>query len=87
MRPAAAQIVHRSAARQEADQRRALREARRLDVPYKESHLRPGRRLGRDQGAKPHAEGSDRFRFENGNHPRVVEPVFPALHRKQKVRL
>lgn len=86
-RPAQAQIVHRSRGWQDTDNRRAAREARRLESPYKESHLKPGRRLKRGQGDRPAAETGNQLRFENGNHPRVVEPKFPALrHPRRKGR-
>lgn len=84
--PAAAQTVHRSAGRQDADHRRALREARGAESPYKNSHLQPGRRLRRGHGDHPRPEGSDQFRYENGNHPRVVQPMFPALRRKRRIQ-
>lgn len=81
---AGAQTVHRSKARQDADHRRAQRTAQRLESPYKESHLQPGRRLKRGQGDQPRPEGSDQLRFENGNKPRVVQPKFPLGKRRQK---
>ncbi|WP_375418859.1 hypothetical protein [uncultured Hymenobacter sp.] len=80
--PAAAQTTHRSAGRQDADQRRAQREARRLPSPYADSHLQPGRRLRRGEGNQPRPEGSDLVRFENGNRPRAVKRSPLAGRRK-----
>ena len=84
--PALAQTAHRSATRQNADHRRAQREAKRLQTPYEETHLLPGQHLRRGAGDHPRPEGSDQFRYENGNRPRVVQPVFLALRRKRKVQ-
>lgn len=76
--------MRRSAAQQDADQRRADREARRLDSPYKDSHLQPGQRLRRGEGDRFRPEGADQGRFENEKRPRAVKRPLPPSRRKHK---
>ena len=65
-----AQIVHEKPAQVNAANRRALREARRTESPYKESHLdvTPAR-LKRGQSTQPVPEGSSKLRYRPNPHP------------------
>ena len=65
-----AQIVYEKPAQVKAANRRALREAKRTESPYKESHLdvTPAR-LRRGQSIQHLPEGSDKLRYKSNPHP------------------
>ena len=65
-----AQIVHSKPAQVNAANRRALREAKRTESPYKESHLAvTSARLKRGQSTQHAPEGSDELRYKPNPHP------------------
>ena len=84
---AQAQIVHAKPAQVKAANRRALREAARTESPYKDSHLdvTPGR-LRRGASTQPAPEGSQEFRYKNGNAPNDKPPGLLGLGRKKDAR-
>ena len=65
-----AQIVYEKPAQVKAANRRALREAKRTESPYKESHLdvTPAR-LRRGQSIQHLPKGSDKLRYKSNPHP------------------
>ena len=82
--PAHAQIAHEKPGKVKAANRRALREARRTDAPYKDTHLQVTRdQLKRGKSEQPAPEGSKDLRFRDGT-PTVKEPGFLGLGRKKQ---
>lgn len=79
-----AQIVPSSPARQRADNRRALREARRTDLPYQDSHLDVARQQLRRGSTAPGPRGADEPRFDRHGRPRGSKAGFPGLRRRAK---
>ena len=81
---AQAQIGPTSPAQQRAANRQALRDARRTEVPYKESHLdvKP-QHLKRGSSEAPKAVANEP-RFGRDGAPHVATRKFPALRRKPK---
>ena len=65
-----AQIVHEKPAQIKAANRRALREAKRTESPYKDSHLdvTPAH-LRRGQSIQHLPEGSDKLQYKPNPHP------------------
>lgn len=65
-----AQIVYEKPGQVKAANRRALREAKRIESPYKESHLdvTPAL-LRRGQSIQHLPEGSDKLRYKPNPHP------------------
>lgn len=82
---APAQIAPTSPGQQRAAARRAQREARRAEAPYKDGHLAVASQPPR-RGAASHptrvAPGEPRF-GRNGA-PRVAKPLLPGLRRRPK---
>lgn len=78
------QIVPTSPARQHAEARRALREAARTEVPYKDSHLEVSRRQLRRGATERPARVAGEPRFGRDGAPHVTEPKFPGLRRRLK---
>ena len=65
-----AQIVREKPAQVKAANRRALREAKRTESPYKDSHLDvTSARLKRGQSTQPLPEGSNKLRYRPNPHP------------------
>lgn len=85
--PAALAQIRPTTARQirEAN-REAKRQAKKMDTPYKDTHLQVSTRLKRGEGDRPEPEGSNNLRFERDGTPRVVEPkaCFICPPRKKK---
>jgi hypothetical protein len=84
--PALAQIVREKPAQVKAANRRALREAKHTDAPYKDTHLDVSkRRLKRGNSEQPPLEGSDELKYKTGKAPNVKEPGILGLRRKKKL--
>ena len=82
---AQAQIVPTSAGSQRAANRRALREARHVDAPYKDSHLAVTRQRLRRGDSAPISPVAGEPRFDHDGQPHVTEPKYPGLRlRKRK---
>ena len=84
---ASAQTVAASPARLRAENRRALREARKVEAEYKESHLAVNRDdLKRDQSRALPRDGRARYKFDHTGTAQVSEPsrVNLRLGRKKK---
>ena len=75
---ALAQIAPSSPGSQRAAHRRALREARRTDAPYADSHLAGSRQLQRGEMA-PTGTVADEPNFGRDGRPHVTEPKYPGL--------
>ncbi|WP_046246895.1 hypothetical protein [Hymenobacter terrenus] len=82
---AAAQIIHKKPGQVKAANRRALREARRTNSPYKDSHLdvTPDR-LKRGQSTQPQPETNAELHYKNGTAPNVKPPGFLGLRPKKR---
>ncbi|WP_201985871.1 hypothetical protein [Hymenobacter rubidus] len=66
------QIVHEKPGKIKAANRRALRESKKTDSPYKDSHLDVTReQLKRGQSTPSRPEGSEDLRYKNGTAPNV----------------
>ncbi|WP_303309941.1 hypothetical protein [Hymenobacter sp. BT730] len=81
--PACAQISYSSPAQQRAENRRALRDARRVQTPYQESHLAVTRETFKDgdsgnQKARPN-DGREKYKFDHEGIPRVSVPMSAML--------
>lgn len=82
---APAQIAPSNPARQRAANRRALREARQTDTPYKDSHLAVSRQQLKRGESVPIAPVAGEPRFDRDGTPHVTEPKYPGLRlRKPK---
>ena len=82
--PAArAQIAKERPGRIRAANRRALREARQIESPYKDSHLdvTPDR-LRRGDSNAPQPEGSRRTKYATGTAPNVKPPGLLGFRRR-----
>ena len=80
---AAAQIAPTSPAQQRADNRRALREARRTETPYKDSHLTITAQQLKRGGSEARVAAADEPRFDRDGTPHATEPKYPALRRRK----
>lgn len=81
---ASAQIVKTN---QKAQNRRALRDARKYPAPYKDSHLAVGKDdLKREGGGRSAEADDDRdsYKFDNTGAARVSEPSYPVLRLRKK---
>lgn len=85
--PAAhAQIVREKPGQVKAANRRALREAKKTDSPYKDSHLDVTRdRLKRGQSTQTKPEKSDEVNYKKGTAPNVKGPGLLGVRRKKKL--
>ncbi|AMR28182.1 hypothetical protein A0257_14535 [Hymenobacter psoromatis] len=81
---AQAQIAPTSPARQRTDNRRALREARRTDLPYQDSHLDVTRRQLRRGSTAPGPRGAGEPRVDRRGRPRGREAGFLGLRRRAR---
>ncbi|TDN40090.1 hypothetical protein A8B98_15985 [Hymenobacter sp. UV11] len=81
---AQAQIAPTSPARQRADNRRALREARSTDLPYQDSHLDVTRQQLQRGGTAPGPRVAGEPRFDRHGRPRGSEAGFLGLRRRVK---
>lgn len=81
---AQAQIAPTSPARQRADNRRALREAHRTDLPYQDSHLDVTRQQLRRGNTDPGSHVAGEPRFDRHGRPRGSEAGFLGLRRRAK---
>ena len=82
---AQAQIEPSSPAQQRAANRRALREARRTDSPYKDSHLGVTRQQLKRGSSVPVQAGTEEPRFDGASPLPATEPKHPGLRlRKAK---
>ena len=82
---AQAQIAPSSPAQQRAANRRALREARRTDSPYKDSHLGVTRQQLKRGSSAPVQAGTEEPRSDQAGPPSATEPKHPGLRlRKPK---
>lgn len=81
---AQAQIAPISPAHQRADNRRALREARRTDLPYQDSHLDVTRQQLRRGSTAPGPRAASEQRFDRHGRPRGSEAGFLGLRRWAK---
>jgi len=84
--PAArAQTQASSPARQRAAERQALREARRTETPYTDSHLGATRRTPKRGESAPLPAVAGEPKFDRDGTPHVTEPKYPGLRlRKQQ---
>jgi hypothetical protein len=83
---ASAQIVDQRPAQVKAANRRALRETRHADSPYKDSHLGvTASRLKRGQSTHPRPESNKAVNYRKGTAPNVKPPGFLGLRRKKKI--
>jgi hypothetical protein len=79
------QIVQQKPAQVKAANRRALRETRNTDLPYKESHLAlTPNRLKRGESVQPRAETSRELDYKTGTSPNV-RPVGLLGRRKKNL--
>jgi len=83
---AQAQIVREKPAQVKAANRRALREAKRTDAPFKDSHLdvTPAR-LKRGKSTQPQPEISQELRYK-GTAPSVKPAGFLGLRKEKRQR-
>ena len=82
---AQAQTEASSPAQQRAASRRALREARRTETPYTDSHLGATHRPLKRGESAPVAPMAGEPKFDRDGTPHVTEPKYPGLRlRKQK---
>ena len=80
------QIVHPTPGRIKAENRRALRDARNIETPYKDSHLgiTPSR-LKRGDSPQAPPEGSKRLRYKKSTALKVKPPgLLDNLRRRKK---
>ena len=83
---ASAQIVDQKPGQVKAANRRALRETRHTDAPYKDSHLEvTAGRLKRGRSTQPHPQRDKDVNYRKGTAPNVKPPGFLGLRRKKKV--
>ena len=86
--PAHGQIAPEKPGKIKAANRRALREAKRTDSPYKDSHLDVTRaQLKRGQSAQPPAMTSKAVDYNKGTAPNVKPPGFLGLRRDKTTTL
>jgi hypothetical protein len=86
MPAAQAQIVREKPGKVKAANRRALREARKTDSPYKDSHLDITRdHLKRGQSNQPQPDNSDEVNYKKGTAPNVKSPGLLGARRKKKL--
>ncbi|MGY2131057.1 hypothetical protein ACW9KT_02430 [Hymenobacter sp. HD11105] len=72
---ASAQTVVKSPGRLRAENRRALRETKKYEAEYKDSHLAVNRDdLRRSQGRELPHDGRRRLQFDHTGTPKVSEP-------------
>lgn len=82
------QIVKEGPGKVKAANRRALREAKKTDSPYKDSHLDVTRdQLKRGQSTQPQAEASKAVDYKKGTAPNVKPPGFLGLRRDKTTTL
>lgn len=86
---AQAQLESSSPASQRAASRRALRDARKVQAPYKESHLAVSKKQLRVKAAGrlavlPPAAGQPDYKFSRDGTPRVSEPTKMHLRLRRK---
>lgn len=81
--PALAQIAPTSPARQRAEDRRALREARATEAAYKDSHLDVPRQHRQRGGLATPAPLADEPRFDRDGTPHVTTHRYPGLRRRR----
>jgi hypothetical protein len=95
-RPALAQIATEKPGKVKANNRRALREVRKTDTPYKDTHLDvPASRLKRGSSEAPQPEAGGREasskeqkkeqKYKTGKAPNVKEPGIFGVRRKKKL--
>lgn len=83
---AQAQIVREKPGQVKAANRRALRDAKKTDSPYKDSHLDVTRdRLKRGQSTQPQPETSSELNYKKGTAPNVKPPGLLGVRRKKKL--
>ncbi|MVN76164.1 hypothetical protein GO988_07490 [Hymenobacter sp. HMF4947] len=80
---ALAQIAPTSPARQRAENRRALREARATEAEYKDSHLDVTRQHLKRGGLAAPAPLAGEPRFDRDGTPHVTTPKYPGLRRRK----
>ncbi|MBD2767030.1 hypothetical protein IC235_03870 [Hymenobacter sp. BT664] len=81
-----AQIVPQKPAQVKAANRRALRETRQTDSPYKDSHLGvTADQLKRGESTQPQPETNKSVNYRKGTAPNVKGPGFLGLRRRKKV--
>ena len=84
--PAMAQITSAKPGKVKAANRRALREARKTDAPYKDTHLDVSKdRLKRGSSEPKAAPRGEEHKYKNGQAPNVKEPGILGLRRKKKL--
>ncbi|GAA4368049.1 hypothetical protein GCM10023185_40430 [Hymenobacter saemangeumensis] len=84
--PALAQIVREKPGKVKAANRRALREARKTEVPYKDTHLDVSKdRLKRGSSEPKATQHSNKLDYKHGIAPNVKEPGIFGLRRKKKL--
>ena len=82
---AQAQIAHEKPGKVKAANRRALRETKHTEAPYKDTHLQVTRaQLKRGKSDQPVPAGSKDLRFREDGTPAVKEPGFLGMGRKRK---
>ncbi|UOQ72907.1 hypothetical protein [Hymenobacter cellulosilyticus] len=84
---AAAQTEDMYPARKRAENRRALRDARKFKAEYKDSHLAVEKTdLKPGAAAKPQQpnDGRESYKFDNAGVPRVSEPAHIGLGLRKK---
>ncbi|MBF9222538.1 hypothetical protein [Hymenobacter ruricola] len=83
-----AQIVREKPGQVKAANRRALREAKRADVPFKDSHLDvTAEQLKRGRSTQPQPEVSREVNYKNGTAPNVKPAGFLGLRRDKTTTL
>jgi hypothetical protein len=82
------QIVHEKPAKIKAANRRALRDAKKTDSPYKDSHLDVTREhLKRGQSTPVQVETNKAVDYKKGTAPNVKPPGFLGLRRDKTTTL
>lgn len=82
------QIVKEGPGKVKAANRRALREAKKTDSPYKDSHLDVTRdQLKRGQSTQAQPEASKAVDYKKGTAPNVKPPGFLGLRRDKTTTL
>jgi hypothetical protein len=81
--PACAQTSYSSPAQQRAENRKALRDARRIQTPYQDSHLAVTRETFKagdsgNQKDRPN-DGREKYKFDHEGIPRVSVPMSAML--------
>ena len=85
--PAHAQITKEKPGRIRAANRRALREAREIDSPYKDSHLDVTReRLRRGGSTEPQPNASRDTEYATGTAPNVKPPSLLGIRRRTAIQ-